>query len=297
MQRGSALIGICAPDNFNAFFAQLTQTLEGIASHHGYEVVQVYSHSDPVIEQRRLAALLAYQLSGLLFIPSATTGPSFDLLAQSRVPTVILDRATERDFYDEVTIDNHAAMEDVAGRLIGLGHRNLLFIVSFPHLVTTRQRIEAFHRTAATADAAVTTEVMLRGADEREFAGRLAEVLARPDRPTALIASNTLVALWMMRALQPLGLHWPRDLSLLIFDHPDWADIVQPRLAVVEHPTTEMATTAWEMLEHRMQNETGPRRQTLLRARLIDAPSLGPPPDRLPSPTRQSRIAMETWTA
>ena len=75
------------------------------------------------------------------------------------------------------------------------------------------------------------------------------------------------------------------------FDLPDWAGILQPRLAVVAHPTTEMATIAWDMLEHRMHNDDAPRRQTLLRATLIDAPSIGPPP-----PTGQ-HIAMERQTS
>ena len=37
----------------------------------------------------------------------------------------------------------------------------------------------------------------------------------------------------MIRALQALGLAWPRDVSLLAFEHPDWADIVQPALSAL----------------------------------------------------------------
>ena len=68
------------------------------------------------------------------------------------------------------------------------------------------------------------------------------------DRPTAIIASNTVIALWMMRAVTALGLAWPRDVSLLAFEAPDWAEILQPPLAAIEHPTARMAALAWELL-------------------------------------------------
>jgi LacI family transcriptional regulator len=163
-------------------------------------------------------------------------------------------------------------MQAVVARFVALGHRRLLFIARYPHLVTTRQRIEAFRRAAGQQ---VVAEVMQRGDDEAAFAARLAAVLRRADRPTALIASNTLVGLWMIRALQQLDLAWPRDVSLLAFEHPDWADIVQPALSVVEHPTAEMAGLAWEMLERRMQDAAAPARRIELQAKVIQRPSMG----------------------
>jgi LacI family transcriptional regulator len=289
LRRGqSRLVGICLPDTTSAYFAQLMQSLEGIAARNGFEVVHVLSHQDPELEHRRLSALLAHQLAGLLFIPSALSGRSFDLITQAKLPTVILDRATGGAQFDEVTIDNRAAMHEVAERLIALGHRRLLFIVSYPQLITTRQRIEAFRRAATGSDLPVSATVMRRGEDEQQFGRRLADMLQRPDRPTALIASNTLVGLWMMRALQPLGLRCPRDLSLLVFDHPDWADILQPRLSVVEHPTAEMAVVAWDMLQRRMRDSHAPRRQVLVRTELVLSPSVGAPPDRNAHASRSS---------
>ena len=121
----------------------------------------------------------------------------------------------------------------------------------------------------------MSAEVMQRGDDEADFAARLATLLHRPDRPTGLIASNTRVGLWMIRALQALGLAWPRDVSLLAFEHPDWADIVQPPLSVIEHPTAEMATLAWEMLARRMRDPAAPPRRIELQATLIQRASMG----------------------
>jgi LacI family transcriptional regulator len=282
LRRGqSRLVGICLPNMTSALFAGLTDALEGIAAGRGFEVVQVLSHQDPALEHSRLSALLAHRLAGLLLVPSARSGASLDLVTRAGVPTVILDRATTHRHFDEITIANQAAMQEVVARFIALGHRRLLFIARYPHLVTTRQRIEAFRQAAGAADQRITAEVMRRGDDEAGFAARLATVLRRPDRPTALIASNTLVGLWTIRTLQKLGLAWPRDVSLLAFEHPDWADIMQPALSVVEHPTAEMAALAWEMLERRMADAAAPARRIQLQARVIQRPSMGSCPTEL----------------
>ena len=44
------------------------------------------------------------------------------------------------------------------------------------------------------------------------------------------------------------------DVSLLAFDEPVWANIVMPPLAVVRHPTQEVAAAAWTRLLARMQS-------------------------------------------
>ena len=287
LRRGqSRLVGICLPNMTSALFAGLTDSLEGIAAGSGFEVVQVLSQQDPALECRRLSALLAHRLAGLLLVPSARSGASLDLVRRAGVPTVILDRATTQQQFDEITIDNKTAMQEVVARLLALGHRRLLFIVSYPRLITTRQRIEAFRRAASRQAVA---EIMQRGDNEAEFAARLAAALRRPDRPTALIASNTRIGLWMIRALQALGLAWPRDVSLLAFEHPDWADIVQPALSVVEHPTAEMAGLAWEMLERRMREPAAPARRVQLQARVIQRPSMGSCPTGLAGDVNNSR--------
>ena len=276
LRRGqSRLVGVCLPSMASALFAGLADLLEGIAARSGFEVVQVLSQQDPELEYRRLSALLAHRLAGLLLVPSARSGASHDLVMREGLPTVILDRTTTQQRFDEIIIDNRAAMQDVVARFVALGHRRLLFIVSYPHLITTRQRIEAFRHAARASGLRVSAEVMQRGDDAAEFAARLAALLRRPDRPTGLIASNTRVGLWMIRALQALGLAWPRDVSLLAFEHPDWADIVQPPLSVIEHPTAEMATLAWEMLARRMREPGAPPRRIELQATLVQRASMG----------------------
>ena len=44
------------------------------------------------------------------------------------------------------------------------------------------------------------------------------QILAMPERPTAVICSNDMTAIGMMRESYQQGIHVPRDLSVIGFD-------------------------------------------------------------------------------
>ncbi len=264
LRRGqSRLIGISVPHLASAYFAELVNCIEGVAGRDGYQVLQVLHHNRPAVERLRMAAILDHQVAGLIMVPSGRPATSLDLVAAARVPTIVLDRPLTDTRFDQVTFDNRAAMTDVARHLLDLGHRHIVFAVTHPNLVTTRERIETLEQIA---DGHARITLLRQHKSEVEFDARLADALAGPDGATAIIASNTQVGLGTLRGLQARGVVIPADVSLLVFDHPDWADIVNPRLSVVETPAAAMAEAAWAMLVGRMAGSAGPKETTQLRA-------------------------------
>ena len=248
----SRVVGLCAPLTSSAYFAALLDAFEDIASAQGYEVMQVLSRQDPALEERRVRALIARKVDGLIVIPSASPQPTFDLIVESRVPAVIVDRLSDDRRFDYVTLDDYGAMETTTLALLERGHRRLLYVVRYPNLVTTRRRIEAFRATVGRASGAV-AEVCIRDADDAVFSAQIARILARSERPTAAIGSNSALTLALLNALREHGVVVPRDLSLIAFDAPDWAQLLTPALAVVRPPTRAIARTAWELLLRRMR--------------------------------------------
>jgi len=247
----SRVVGLCAPLTSSAYFAALLDAFEDIASAQGYEVMQVLSRHDPALEERRVRALIARKVDGLIVIPSASPQPTFDLLAQSGVPAVIVDRLSADNRFDYVTLDDYGAMRAVTRALLGRGHRRLLYVVRYPHLVTTRRRIEAFRATVRRTRGAV-AEVCVREPDDAAFTRQLGAILDRADRPTVSIGSNSALTLALLKLLRQYGVVVPRDMSLIAFDAPDWSELLTPRLSIVRPPTRDIARSAWELLLRRM---------------------------------------------
>ncbi len=265
-RRQSQVVGLVAAGTSSAYFAALLDMFEDIAARQGYEVMQVLSRNDTDLELRRVRALIERQVDGLIMVPTAAPERAFDLIADAAIPAVMVDRAFPDPRFDYVTMDNRAAMDEATRALVGFGHRRLLYIVRWPELVTTRERIAAFE--AAAAATGVEASV-LRRADDAAFLDQVRDVLGGTSRPSAVIASNSDLALDLLRALKTLGIRIPDDISVLAFDEPVWAEVMSPPLAVVRHPVEAIARTAWETLISRMESGAPASRRIVHTADLV----------------------------
>ena len=273
----SRVIGLCTPVTASAYFVALLETFENLASEQGYEIMQVLSHGDPAIELRRVRALVGRHVDGLVLIPTYEPQAALDLVAERGTPTVIVDQVLRDRRFDYVAIDDRKAMREAAAHVIGLGHRRLLYIVRDKRLAIVQRRIEGFREACSAARPDVAGTVIQRDPDDGAFARQIADALASRMPPTAIIASNSAVALATVAILQEMNVRWPRDVSLLAFDEPVWATIVRPPLAVVRHPTQQLAAQAWKRLLERLHAPNERPKRVTLDTRLVPRASLGPP--------------------
>lgn len=275
----SHVVGLVAPSTHSAYFTALQDAFEDVAVVNGYEVMQVLSRNDPELEVRRVRAMVARKVDGLIIIPSGEPRAALDLIAASRVPAVVVDRVSTDRRFDYVTLDDYRAMTDAARALIERGHRRLLYVVRYPSLVTTRRRIAALDDAAAAVRGAHAVICVRDESDER-FDAQMRALMARRDAPTAIIASNSAITLALLRGLRGLGISCPRDVSLITFDAPAWAEVTTPPIAVVRPPTEEIARSAWALLLRRMRQPSRRHERIELTAELVLRESVASPPTR-----------------
>ena len=101
--------------------------------------------------------------------------------------------------------------------------------------------------------------------------------MASSQPPTAIVASNSMVALSLVQILQKLKIRWPDDVTLLAFDEPVWAPILSPPLSVVRHPTQRIALEAWNRLLARTRSPGLRPKRITLEAELVATDSIGSP--------------------
>jgi len=66
--------------------------------------------------------------------------------------------------------------------------------------------------------------------------------------PTAIFASNDVMAMAAMDAVREKGLRVPEDMSILGFDDIPQASLVRPALTTVRQPLEQMGRVATQML-------------------------------------------------
>ena len=117
-------------------------------------------------------------------------------------------------------------------------------------------------------------------------------------RPTAIFASNDLIALGVLLALRECGLSCPGDVSLIGFDDLDIAEMTNPQLSSVHQPGYQLGATAARLLLERVAGSAAPARHLVLETELKIRQSVAPPPDSLPldgkpNSSRKKRVVVE----
>jgi LacI family transcriptional regulator len=260
----SRVLGICLPHTSTAYLNALSATFEETASRNGYGVMHVFSRHDPATELDRIKELIHYRVDGLILLPSPAPGEALEFAARKEVPLVIIDRPTPDRRFDQVILDNRAAMRGVAERLIGLGHTRILFVCR------SRSRLVTQHRLDGLADArkrhGVETECIEFRNDDAFLRDELARVLRRKRAPTAVVVSNSHQASLLLHFVAELGIVCPDELSVVAFDDPEWSTLVRPTLSVVRQPAVAMVEAAWDLLMQRVNRVPGPVRTVALEA-------------------------------
>ena len=133
--------------------------------------------------------------------------------------------------------------------LLELGHRRIAAISGPPDVLCSRARVDGFRSAHAESGLEIDPSLVRWGNFEVD-GGHVhgLDLLARPDRPTAVFAGSDTQALGVIRAAHELGLRVPEDVSVIGYDDLPLTEWVHPMLTTVHQPLSEMAGTATHML-------------------------------------------------
>jgi LacI family transcriptional regulator len=147
-----------------------------------------------------------------------------------------------------VTHDSRGAAR-AARHLAELGHRRIAFISGPDTFRSSHERGRGFAEGLAEHGLALDPAYIRRAAYTFESGVEAAtELLALPERPTAIFAGNDEMAIGVMKAARDAGLDVPRDLSIVGFDDLPMASRVWPNLTTVRLPIRDMGRMAAEKL-------------------------------------------------
>ena len=277
VERGSSgLLGLVIPDLQNPFFADLARGVEDAAQRHGYTVLIGNADEDLDKERRYLEVMRAESVDGVILPPVTETDPAAAELVGSGMPVVCVDRRLARTRVDTVVVDNVRGAYEATEHLVRLGHTRIGFIEGRPQASTSRERLEGYR--AALADQGIPADpALVRAGDSRQESGRrlARELLAEPDRPTALLVGNGVMTLGSLETLHREGVRIPSEMAVVGYDDMPWAQALTPPLTVVRQPGYELGSRALELLLQRIAEPGRSTTVVLLQPELVVRESCG----------------------
>lgn len=279
----SSTIGVAISALSNHYFADTVHAIEAECSKHGLMMVFADTHDDPRQELRAVMALHQRRVDGIVLAPAGQASEgALAYLRDNALPTVLVDRF-QSDAFDQVGVENRAAMQEIVAHLVRHGHSRIGLVSGRPGLSTTQERIDGYRDGLAAAGLRFDAKLVASGQSDSgpamEAAGRL---LALKNRPTALISANNLMTIGTLRALKAHGLRLGQDVALIGFDDLDWADLAEPGLTLMAQPVHAIGAKAIELLLQRIAEPDAPPRTLRLAPQLNVRGSCGahPPPRR-----------------
>jgi len=253
-------IGVLIPSITNPVFAASLSSIQNRALHAGHSVLIAQSNYDPAQEADAVASLLQQQPTGLILtVCDPERSPA---LSSALPPTVLLGNLPTARFTAAVATDNFGAGRDLTDHLLQKGHRRILFI-SGHFSASDRAKLRYLGYLKAMESAGLQPLDAL----EISFISSLGQLdlsdVVSQFCPTAIIASNDLLALGVMGALRRQGLSIPRDISVAGFDGISLGLLTEVSLTTVEIPDGTMGAAAASLLLDMAENAAPARHLTV----------------------------------
>jgi len=248
--RRTNTIGAIIPTMENAIFARGLQAFQEELRQHGFTMLVASTAYQPTTEEEQIRSLVARGADALLLIGYHRDPAIYEFLDAQGVPVLLTwayDADTDRP---SVGFDNRAAMQDMAAKVISMGHRRLA-LISADTTMNDRaaSRLDGIRRAMRAAglnsDGLRVIETTY-GIDEG--AAAFEKVMASKPGPTAVFCGNDVLAVGALRRARALGISVPDDVSVIGFDDIELAQVAFPALTTVHVPHREMGRRAGQAL-------------------------------------------------
>lgn len=237
--------GLVLPNIINPFYAEVAASIGDQASERGYELLLCSSGEDPEREDLHLRTLHQRRVDGALVVATGNS-PFQQSPRPLPFPCIFVDRAAPGR--PSVTTDNRLGGRLAMQHLLSLGHRDIALIIGDEHVPNIQDRLAGAYEALDEHGVEIAPTRVIRGSQSIDT-GREAHRLWAMDRPpTAVFATNDIVALGVWQSCLADGVRLPDDVSLIGFDDIHWASLTVPPLTTIRQDVPEMAAAALELL-------------------------------------------------
>ncbi|HPU33714.1 MAG TPA: GntR family transcriptional regulator [Phycisphaerae bacterium] len=226
-----------------------------------------------------LSDLASIEADGILcFHPYHDDFSRLELTAREKA-VVVVGGSLDRTPLHCVDSENYKGMRAAVRHLVEMGHERIAIVNGPLNSPNCMHRFQGYVAQMEASGLKVRDEHVYNA----EMATTIGPVLDRlgksmrgRHRPTAVIACGYYLALEVMTLLQQMDLCIPKDVSLVGFDDPKSASLLNPPLTTVRQPLEEMGARAYQHVIRLVDGQEPTPRIALLPTTLIVRESTGP---------------------
>jgi LacI family transcriptional regulator len=245
----SRIFGLVVSEITNPFFLEMIQTFAKLGVSHNYAILLSSVGRDPSLLEATARQMIEHRVDGVAILTFGGEDALINTLTSRNVAVFAVDTDSPGPLLRTVRIDYQHGIRQAVQHLAALGHVRIAFVGGPLCLKTAVMRQDGFQQCMKEIDLEVLPEMVVEGHQTIEGGMEaISALVSLPDRPTAVVCSNDLIAAGLMRAASDLSLSIPRDLPVVGIDDIHLAQFMIPPLTTVEMSKIEIAALAFSSL-------------------------------------------------
>ena len=280
------IVAVLVPDLGLPLYAQFLRGAGEAARRHDYLMLVCDGQNSRGVMDEQLERLDREQIDGLVVAGTTYDQPRLARFVASGIPIAPdLPRPTHAKSGGSARRapgEGQAALTAFR-HLVALGHRRIAFVAHVERDTQSvsglqRARIACLRRSLDEVGAPL-DEGLIAGADGPDACrARLAEILSRRDRPTAVVPGTEALTPAVLASVAAAQLEIPRDVSVFGFGDSLWEQAYRPPLSVVRFDYEGVGRALVENLVARIARARTVPPVPPLATEFVDRGSCAPPP-------------------
>ncbi|MEU9036310.1 LacI family DNA-binding transcriptional regulator [Streptomyces sp. NPDC048352] len=265
--RRTDLIGMIVPDARQPFFAEMAHAVEQAAAERGKMVLVGNSDYRDEREVHYLRAFLGMRVSGLILVSQGMSERAASEIDAWDARVVLLHERPEALDDVAVVTDDIGGAQLATRHLLEHGHAYVACIGGIENTPSVgdpvADHVEGWRRAMLEAGRPVEGRLIEAPYNRYDAYTVALEVLARPDRPTAIFCATDDQAIGVLRAARELRIDVPAELAVAGFDDVKEAALTDPPLTTIASDRPAMARAAVDLVLDDALRVAGSRRERL----------------------------------
>jgi len=248
----SRIFGLIVSEITNPFFPEIVQTFENLAVENNYEILLTSTVHDPKRMELSVRRMIERRVDGVAILTFGMEESLLEHLRFRKVPLVFVDVGPDSPHVVNIRIDYLSGIRQAVQHLAALRHTRIAFVTGPLQLKSAVARKSAFLQSMA--EIGLPANLIVEGDHTLEGGmGALTKLVGLPSPPSAIVCSNDMTAIGVIREAFDHEIKIPADLSIIGFDDIRLAQFTTPPLTTVQMSQTELAKLAFRAL----MNEVG----------------------------------------
>ncbi|MBU3573017.1 LacI family transcriptional regulator [Priestia aryabhattai] len=175
--------------------------------------------------------------------------PYLKEVVESDIPCVLVDIPVHSNSVGYVTTDNALGAKKAVEHLASLGHKHIGMINGHEDAFVSQERLNGYREALKECGLSFRSDWVVSGNFEEKKAEKAAqELINRHKEVTAIFCASDLMALGALKACKELGLHVPKEMSIVGYDNIVLASYSSPNLTTVGQEVYQIGYEAADLL-------------------------------------------------